>query len=275
MDFRARRVAPLLSLAMLCAVAPLAHAVDPLDTFSVRIGGYTNSFDTELRADGETSSGTDIDLERDLDLDPDSLIGFVGLTWRPWEHHEFGFSYYGNDSSKTKVLQREIEFDGTVYEANATVDSDFDVDAYEASYVWWAAVRENWALGPRVGLVWYSVDAKLEMVADADGNPVSGAVREDVSTDLPAPTIGGSWRWTPAEQWRVTADVGYLSAKVSSVDADIAFGRAGVEWFPWERFGFSMDYVVSRVRADADEGDFHGNIDFVDSGLRFGGMYRF
>ncbi|MFC5577777.1 hypothetical protein ACFPOA_07125 [Lysobacter niabensis] len=275
MDFPARRVATLLSLVALSAAAPLAYAVEPLDTFSARIGGYTSSFDTEIRADGQTSSGTEIDAERDLDLDPDQLIGFVAFTWRPWEHHEFGLSYYGNDTSKTHVLTRDIEFDGTVYEATSTVKADFNVDAYEAYYVWWAASHENWALGPRVGLVWYSVDMGLSLRVDADGNQVGGSVSNEVSTDLPAPTIGGAWRWTPAEDWRISAEVGYLAATVSSVDADVLFGRIGAEWYPWEQFGFSLDYVTSRIQADSDKSDFHGKFDFNDSGLRLGVVYRF
>ena len=273
MDFPVRRAATLLSLAALSALALPAQAVEPLDTFSVRIGGYTSSFDTEVRADGQTDRGTEVDLERDLDLDPDNLVGFVGFTWKPFENHEFGFSYYGNDTSKTHVIDREIEFDGDVYEIGATLDSDFDVDAYEASYVWWVANHENWALGPRFGLVWYSVDLKLSMERDASGNP--STVRGEVNTDLPAPTIGFAWRWVPAEDWRVGAEAGYLSAKVSDVDADIGFGRAGVEWFPWENWGFSADYVVSRIKAGSEQDDFDGDFNFVDRGFRLGAVYRF
>lgn len=276
MDFPARRAATLLSFVALSSVVPAVHAVEPLDTFGARIGGYITTFDTEVRADGETSSGTPIDLERDLDTDQDQVIGYVGFTWRPWEHHELGFSYYASDSSNTKVLERDIEFDGTVYEAQSTVRSQFDVDAYEAYYVWWAASRENWALGPRFGLVWYRIDMELELRLDANGNQVGGTVSNNVSADLPAPTIGGSWRWTPAQDWRVSADAGYFAAEINSVDADVTFGRIGVEWFPWERSGFSLDYVISRIQADSDDLDnFNGNFDLVDSGLRLGYVYRF
>ena len=275
MDFPARRVATLLSLVALSSAAPLAYAVEPLDTFSARISGYVTNFDTEVRADGETTAGTDIDLERDLDINPDSVVAYIGATWRPWEHHEFGFAYYGNNTSNTRVLQRDIDFDGTHYDASATVDTDFDVDAYEAYYVWWAASHDTWALGPRVGIVWYSVDMNIDLRLDANGNPVTGSVSNEVSTDLPAPTIGGAFRWTPAEDWRISAEVGFLSAKVSSVDADVGFGRVGVEWFPWERTGFSLDYVATRIKADADESDFTGKFDFNDSGLRLGVVYRF
>lgn len=270
-----RSVAFLLTCLGLASVAPAACAVEPLDTFSIRIGGYVSKFDTEIRADGETSRGTTLDLKRDLGLGEDDTIGFVGLTWRPWDHHEFGLSYYRNGSDSTRTLQRDIEFDGTVYEASATVQTHFDIDAYEAYYVWWAASHENWALGPRVGLVWYSIELGIDLRVAANGEQAGGTLDREVSTDLPAPTIGGSWRWAPSAQWRITAEAGYFTTNINDIDADVTFGRAGVEWYPWERVGFSLDYVLNHVDASADKSSFSGNFDFTDSGLRLGVVYRF
>lgn len=275
MNNAARNVTSLLSLAILSCAASSAWAVEPLDTFSARIGGYVTTFDTDVRADGETSDGTDINLHRDLGLDEEDAIGYVALTWRPWEHHEFGFAYHGNDSSGSKTLERDIEFDGDVYEASATVKTDLSVDAYEAYYVWWAAAHENWALGPRLGLIWYKIDLSLGATVAANGEQAETEIRGDFSADLPAPTIGGSWRWTPADDWRLSADVGYFAAKFNDIDADVTFGRAGVEWFPWDSVGFSLDYTVTNIRADANKANFNGSADFVDSGLRLGVVYRF
>jgi hypothetical protein len=268
----ARNVASVLSLALLSCASASAWAVEPLDNFSVRIGGYLTTFDTDVRADGDTSNGTEVNLDTDLGLDEEDAIGYVGVTWRPWERHELGLVYHGNDTSGSKVLERDINFDGEVYEASATVNADFSMDAYEAYYVWWAASQENWALGPRLGLAWYRADLTLAAVgAGGGGVSVSG----DTSVDLPAPTIGGSWRWTPAEDWRISADVGYFSTEFNDIDASVTFGRAGVEWFPWDQFGFSLDYTISNIKADANKTDFNGHFDFVDSGIRLGGVYRF
>lgn len=274
MSSKVRPIASLLTVATLALPVP-ALAVEPLDTFSARIGGYITDFSTEVRADGETGRGTLIDLERDLGLDESNTIGFIGLNWRPWEHHEFGFSYYKDDADARRVLQRDIEFDGTVYETSTTVRTEVNIDAYEAYYVWWAASREDWALGPRVGLIWYSLEMSLAVELDANGNQVGGAISREVDADLPAPTIGGAGRWTPAEDWRVSAELGYFSADINDVDADVTFGRVGVEWFPWERTGFSLDYTASKIEADVNKNSFRGNLDFTDSGLRLGVVYRF
>ena len=274
MSFPARPVAPLLACIALAA-APSAHAVEPLDTFNARIGGYVNHFDTEVRADGETGTGTPIDLERDLGLDQDEVIGFAGVTWRPWDRHEFGLTYHRTGSNSERRLQRDFSFDGAVYPASATVRTEFDADGYEASYTWWAASHENWALGPRLGLIWYSIDLGVDLRLDANGNQAGASGDREVSFDLPAPTIGGSWRWTPAEDWRIVADVGYFTTEVNDIDADVTSARLGVEWYPWEEFGFSLDWITTNIDANADKSEFRGDLDFVDSGMRFGVVYRF
>mgnify|MGYP003907038653 CR=1 FL=1 len=84
------------------------------------------------------------------------------------------------------------------------------------------------------------------------------------------------WRWTPGgnNAWRIGADAGYFKANIDDVDGDITFGRIGVEYFPWEQAGFSLDYTISKFNIDANKTDFIGNLDFTDSGLKLGFVYR-
>ena len=130
-------------------------------------------------------------------------------------------------------------------------------------------------MGPRFGLIWYSLKLGLSVEVDANGNQGGASRASEVSADLPAPTIGGGWRWTPADQWRLSADIGYFSANVDNIDANVTFGRLGVEWYPWERFGFNLDYTLSHIEANAEKNNFNGDVDFQDAGIRFGVAYRF
>jgi hypothetical protein len=270
------RPALLVALALLLAgVSSQAAAVEPLDRFNARVGANISRFDTRLSADGETQAGTDIDLERDLDLGLDDTLGFIALSWRPFERHEFGVSYYNDGASASRKLGRDIEFDGTVYYANSTVRSEFKVDAYEINYVWWAASHDRWAMGPRAGLIWYKARLGLELELDSDGNEVSNSLGKSVDTDLPSPAIGAAWRWTPAQDWRISADVGYFNADLNHVDADITYGRLGVEWYPRERVGLLLDYTMNRIDAAVDQSGLHGDVKLDDSGLRLGVAYRF
>ncbi|HEY9254323.1 MAG TPA: hypothetical protein VIP30_07290 [Stenotrophomonas sp.] len=265
----------LLLVAPLLAIASPAWAVEPLDTFSVRLTGYVTDFDTKLRADGQTDAGTRIDLQRDLGLDKNNTIASVGATWRPFDNHEFGLSYYQDSADADRRTRRDFDFNGRHYQTDTQLKADFDLDAYEAYYVYWALNRERWALGPRVGLLWYKMQLTLSANVDINGNAIGTRAENSVDADLPAPTIGGSWRWTPGEQWRIGADVGYFTADINDIDADVTFGRLGVEWYPWENWGVLVDYTLRRIDADADKSRFNGNLRFIDSGFRLGLTYRF
>ena len=262
--------------AVLAAIPAAAAAVEPLDTFSVRIGGYVTRFDTRVRADGELFGGTTIDLSRDLGLDKDDMIGFLGVSWRPFARHEVGLLYFQNGVDSEKRLERDIVFEDHLYQAAATVRGRYDVDAVEAYYTWWGFSEENWALGPRLGLTWYRIELGIELEADVNGDPVgSGALEDSVSADLPAPTLGAAWRWTPAEDWRIVADAGWLSTEINDIDGSITYARAGVEWHPWARFGVLVDYTLSNIDARTERDAFTGHLQMRNSGLRLGLLYRF
>ncbi len=265
----------LLGIALLVAAAPAA-AVEPLDTFSVRLGGYVSRFDMEVRADGELMNGTNVDLHHDLGLDPGNPLAFLSATWRPFDRHEFGLSYYRDDVEGSRRLERDIVFDDKVYQAAATVHAGYDFSALQAYYVWWAASREKWAVGPQVGLTWYRMDIDLALELDVNGNPVvEGGLTSEATADLPAITLGLSWRWVPADQWRISAEAGYFSTQINDIDADAFYGRAGVEWFPWERTGFSLFYTRNNIRGHIERTAYTGNLDLRNSGVSLGLVYRF
>jgi len=271
-----RRSAAVLALSCVSAMwMQPAAAVEPLDTFSVRVGSFANRFNTTVRVDGELSDGTTIDLGNDLGLDNDNTIGLIGLTWRPFDHHEFGFAYYRDDVSGEKTLTRDIVFDDVTYEANARIGAERKFDIYELSYIWWAADHEKWAMGPRLGVVWYKTTLGIDLQVDANGNAAGASFDRSVSGDLPAPAIGGGWRYTPSENWRLSADVGFFKANINDVDANVTYGRFGVEWYPWEHFGFWSDITANKVSAELKKNSFNGDMDFRQEGIRIGATYRF
>ena len=120
---------------MLASTPGLAMAVEPLDRLGFSAGTYVNRFDTTLRADGRvTGAGTSIDLKRDLGLDTGNQLAFARLTWRPFERHEFGLSYYGDSVSADHRLQHDIVFEDDLYQADATVHANLSLKSLEGYY---------------------------------------------------------------------------------------------------------------------------------------------
>ncbi len=260
------------------AVANTAQAGDALpvlDDASLRIGWVVSNFDTNLQANGSLGNGSDIDMDKDLNLDQSNGVAFVSGTWRPFKNHEFSLGYFSNSTDGTRKITRDIIFDGVTYPVDSTVKADFNVDVYELSYTWWGMQKEDWALGLRLGLVDYSIDTSITLLLDSAGNEVTNTVSNSVSPNVPAPAIGASWRWRVADQWRLKAEAGYFSADVSGVDGSITYFNAGAEWFPWERWGFSATYTYQSIDVSVDKSKFNGNLDLTSGVASIGLTYRF
>jgi len=262
--------------AALSASTAMAQELPVLDNASIQLKWALPSTDTTVRADGATSNGTPVDFDSDLGFDDSADTFLIGATWRPWDNHEFALSYYGIDSDATRRLTRNITFDGQTYVTNSTIKSEFSMDTYDMSYTWWGVNEDNWALGPRVGLVYYTMDLGIGATLDANGAPVgSGAAFASISPDVPAPTIGGALRWRPADHWRVKLDGGYFKANVSDFDGTVTYLSGGVEWIPWENWGFTVNYTRSNIDIGSAKVDFNGDLDFTQSAASLGVIYRF
>ncbi|MGB0133768.1 hypothetical protein [Dokdonella sp.] len=244
--------------------------VPVLDVFSVRLATYFTQLDTVARVEGSViDSGTDIDLQRDLGLKSSEAIAFAQVDWRPWAHHGFGVSYFNNSRSSNRTLQRDIIFEGQDFPAGSRVRTELEMEGYEMHYVFWAWQKENWALGPRVGLVYYDIGLSLEVEQTTAVN------RADANSGVPAPSIGFDWRWRPADDWRIYASAGVFNATINDVDGSVAVGQIGVEWFPWERFGVYLDYSRNKIDVNLDRRDYRGSLELDDSGARTGIIFRF
>lgn len=262
--------------ALLPSAASAQSALTALDKASVSLRLALPNVNTEVRADGASNTGTPIDFNKDLGIDSSNAVAYIGGTWRPWDNHEFALSIYNDSDAAKRVLDRQIVFDGVTYAVNSTVKAERKLRTYDLSYTWWAANHDNWALGPRVGVVYYNWDVKLDMTLDANGNPVAnGAVSAEVSPSLPAPSIGAGWRWLPAEDWRVNIDAGYFNADFNDVETGVSYVNAGVEWFPREHWGVSLNITSQNIDVSAAKLDFSGDLDFRQTNASIGVIYRF
>lgn len=258
----------------LLAAAVTAPAVEPVDRYNIWIAGYLTKFDTDVRADGETSTGTPIDLEQDLSLEPSDLVATIAGNWRPFERHQFGLSYYQDNSSSTRQIQRSFVFQGQTYDALSTVKASMSTDIFAFQYTWWAALKDNWALGPQFGLIWYRFKLGIDLQLDVNGGQASGTREGTAKANLPSPSLGFGWSWTPHDQWRLSTEAGYFAINVDPIDARVVYGRVAVEWFPWEQAGFRLDYTANDIEAKSDRERFRGKLNFLDSGIRLGFIYR-
>lgn len=254
-----------------CAPASASDDHAMLDGFAANVGLFASRAKAEVRADGNVQTrGSTIDLDRDLGVGGTQSLPYVNLTWRPWERHEFEFSYYDSDKSHTRRLDRDITFRDNTYHAGVQVDSKLSYTSYGAGYRYWAWIGDEQALGISAGLQAYSFKLRLRGTASIDngsgGATTTGDVTSRASTDLPEPYIGLAYRYQMASWARLVMDGGVFKANINDIDATLYNARFGLEFMPWEHVGIVAQYVFNKLDADVDKDDFHGR-----ANLRFDG----
>lgn len=255
-----------------CCVPAHAVEVEALDRWNAAVGGYVLNLDASLRVDGNRR-GQDFDLSGDLGLDRSRNVGFFSLGWRPFDHHQFDLSYYRDGISNTSSLDREITIDDQTFMVGARLDSQFDVDVYDLTYTWWLQAAPRQAFGLNIGLVGYLVDLDVRAQGNASDQVVERSA--SASVDLPAPKIGISYRRAFGNGWRFTASGSAFETSVGDIDARVLDARAGIEYYPWSRFGLRLQYSVNRINGELDESDFHGKAKFDFSGVQLQLVGRF
>lgn len=260
---------------MLILASQVVHADDHpmLDYLSVNIGGFANSTSATMRADGNVrDSGSRLDFSRDLGQGGTRALPYLSVSWRPFDRHEFEFTYYHDTNDSSRYLDRTLQFNGNPLEVGGQLSSRFTLDAASASYRYWAWIGDRGAFGVSAGLQAYRFSLKLSgnaFAANGGGVVSTGASRTArVSSDLPDPSLGISYRYQAADWVRIVADAGAFKADIDQVDAHLYNARLGAEFYPWEHFGIVTQYAFNKIDADVSKSKFNGNADFRFKGFQ-------
>ena len=142
------------SAVLLFAGAPGAAAQSAdFDRFSVSLGVFFASRDTITRLDGDVpDSGTDVDLESDLGLDASDAVFRLDGYFRFNEKHRLDFSAFDLSRTASKQIQKDIEWDGSVYPIDTVIDAGLDLKIYKLAYTWSFMRRDKGYLGASAGL---------------------------------------------------------------------------------------------------------------------------
>jgi len=263
----------LLALAAGFAQTASAEVDRALDEVSISVGAFANNSSASLRADGSVlGSGTPVDFDRDLGQGGTKSLPYFDVTWRPWEHHEFELSYFSESNSHTRTLTRNIIFNGNEFIVGSQLGSKFSVDAGSITYRYWAWTSDDAAFGIFGGLQWYSISLDVNGTVGITGSDGSvtqtSSASAKVSSTLPDPSIGLSYRYQMADWARLVADGGGFKINVENVDATLYNARIGVEFYPWTNFGVVTQYSYNKIEASVDRTNFLGNADIKFSGLQ-------
>ena len=257
--------------AILFAAAPAVLADESPDLltvpFNVALGTFVLNTDTDVRLDGDTGAGTDIDWERSLGDDGDQTRFRVDAFWRFADRHKLRFLWFNNSTSNSRTLEEEIEWGDVTYPVGASLKADFDFDIYELAYEYAFLRRDNYELSGSIGLHWTAMSLALAGEASLVGDEqVSGTVRKEGSVDLPLPVIGLRGLWNLTHDFWIDASAQFFALSIDEYDGSLQDFRVAVLWQPNKWVGLGAGYNQFNVDLDIDKDRFNGELDWTYKG---------
>lgn len=235
-----------------CPSEAWAQTLD--DDYWINVQAYYPKVDTnaQVTANTEQTIGTDIDFEKDLELDNREILPAVSAGAR-FGHFIVAADFFKLKRSGSIELARDIEFDGVTYPVNGRISSGFDSNIYRLTVGYALIQKPDLEVGAALGL--HATQFRLELSGEAttDGETFSTATRRK-KVFAPLPTIGLFATYRVVPRVEATARIDYLSLKIGDYDGRLVNAQAGIAYKVLDNvsIGLAYRYVNYRVKIDKD-----------------------
>jgi len=248
------------------AAASTAHAADFTSTdylvpgeesFILDLGGIVNQFDTSLRLDGQSTRGSDINLERNGEAK--NLSSFeAAATWRFLHRHRVDLQYFDTKRSGSRDYAGEIDLGEATFPVGANLSVKAKSQLFNADYRYSFVKTPEWEFAGLVGF--YGGKFTYDLDATGQSGNAQATFNRSVSTTVPLPLLGATFDWYIDKQWKLSGQFQGMKANIGDVDGHAYLAGASLEYMLWRNFGIGTRYLYSDVNADVSKSDFHGNL---------------
>ena len=256
-----------LAVVAIILVNPLAASkaqTNDDERFSLSIGLFVTDRDSKTRIDAQagTPDGTEVDLESDFGLGTsDSAFRLDGY-WRFNQKHRVDFSWFDLSRTGSKLIQTDIDWNGTLFPVDTAVDSKFDLAIYKAAYTWSFLRRDKGYVGLTAGL--YIADMGLALVA------TSVAAREVGDVTAPLPVFGLRGEYNFSEKWSIQASGEIFVFEYGDFDGSLYDLYAGVDYQLFDRMAIGVGINSVRMNIGVTKPNVSGDLDWqYDGGKLF------
>ncbi len=214
---------------------------------SLKAGYLMLSPEGSFAVDGNTLSGTPIDLEDDLGFD-DSEDYFVegAVNLGPFR---LAISYLPLEFSGSGTLSQPVVFNDRTFDVSATSTSEVKLDIIDAGLTWNIINIDDLPariqIGPELAIKYVDVDLTMTGVEASSGLSIS----ESDSAQVPIPTIGARARISLSDFIGLVGRIGYMEYQDNSfLDAE-----AQIEFSPIPLVGIFGGYRYFDLQVDESD----------------------
>ncbi|MCU0969853.1 MAG: hypothetical protein MUF03_13745 [Rubrivivax sp.] len=271
-----KRLQAALLLAGALAAGPAAaqgNAQGLLDnSFVFNAGGFLLSTDVEATLNGQSTVNPQLDFNETFGLGDDATRARVDALWRITPRHHLRFMYFNNTETRTRVIDRDVEWGDYVFLANGEISAETSFKVYQLSYEYAFAKAPAYEWAASLGV--HVTDLGLSLAGNAnvvrpDGSVVAAGFATEAGEALaPLPVIGLRAGWAFAPNWYLDAQAQLFGLSVDEYDGSWSDLRLGVTWMFHRHFGVGLGYNRFAVDVDVEKTNFNGNLKVSYSGLQ-------
>jgi len=222
------------------------------DTFKIRLGGYLLSDNkTTVSATTDQLVGARIDLQDDLGMDTKANVFRLDGHYRFNDAHKVEFAYYSIKINGTNSISEALEFEGAVYQANASISSFLNMDIYKLNYAYSFYHNEKVELSIGAGLHVMDISTGLSGQASIDGNTAS-FTSESVDVLAPLPVIGFDLDYAVTPRFHVRGSVDYFGLSVDKYSGSFTDVLISADYQAFDNFGLGAGLNITNLDATVD-----------------------
>ena len=252
-----RLTVSLFALLVLTA-SPFVAAEDD-HKFSVSLGVFVNDRESTTTVGIQGGrSGTEVDLEKDLDMDRSDTVFRLDGYYRFSDTHRIDFSAFDLSRSSNKSLDFDIDWGGANYPAGTTVDSSLDLNIYKLAYTWSFVKRDKGYLGVTGGI--YIADMDLLMAVENSGELSGGGVT------APLPVIGVRGEYQFSDKWSLRASGEFFALEYNDFDGSLTDLYVGVDYQLFDNAAIGAGLNSVQLDLGVDAPSLSGDVDWKYSG---------
>ena len=251
---------------------------NPWEKFSLNLGGFLSSSNTDLRFG--SGAGLSVDLEDIFGLDTTTTEFRLETYWRFSDNrrHRVDFSWFSLNRSGDRTISEQFTItppqgEDIIIPAGTKIESFYDMDIYQLGYSYSFIQDSRLDFAGRFGL--YVMPISL-------GFSATGFVDEEADQRFtaPLPSLGLRMDLLIAPKWYFRNYVQFFYVEYENFTGSLFNLSSAIEYNPWKHVGFGMGVDALRLALQADGEDYpgidlEGDVNFSYTGITLYGRFFF
>jgi hypothetical protein len=238
------------------------------------LGAFVFQTSVKAQLNGVSSENPEIDFDETFGNAEDASRFRADALWRITPAHHLRLMYFDNSSSRSRVLDEDVQWGDYTFLAGSRADLGHDYKVLAASYEYAFMRRPSYELAASLGVHYSETSLNISGTANITGpeckTPPCTATAASKSSSLPAPLpmIGLRAGWVVAPNWYIDAQGQFFKVKFDEYDGSWSDIRVGATWMFHRNFGLGLGYNRFYTNLDATRNDFNGSVKLGYSGVQ-------